>query len=167
MTRHRELAQVVYGQTLGRVSASRIWRTVVVAGAMLGAPALASADDPPPAQKAPTTASKQAPAPSPPPPPPPIDKAAQARITAERVTALEQQLAALEQRIKDQQQQRTTLLATLKTARADAKKADAEAKKAEPKKPEPKPELGTFGTGRVRNGVGSGTRPAGRGFILS
>ena len=47
MAKHRELAQIVYANTLGRTSASKIWRTVVVAGAMLGAPLTATAGDPP------------------------------------------------------------------------------------------------------------------------
>lgn len=46
MAKHRELASVVYASTLGRASASKIWKTVVFAGAMLAAPA-ASADDNP------------------------------------------------------------------------------------------------------------------------
>ena len=42
MARHRELAKELY--------ASRIWRSVVFAGAMLGAPVTATADTPPPAK---------------------------------------------------------------------------------------------------------------------
>ena len=38
MAKHRELASVMYDSTLGRTSASKIWRTVVFAGAMLAAP---------------------------------------------------------------------------------------------------------------------------------
>ncbi|MDB4956408.1 MAG: hypothetical protein JWO36_3977 [Myxococcales bacterium] len=38
MTKHRDLASVVYEVSVGRTTASRIWRTVVFAGAMLGAP---------------------------------------------------------------------------------------------------------------------------------
>jgi hypothetical protein len=38
MTKHRDVASVVYEVSLGRTSASRIWRTVVFAGAMLAAP---------------------------------------------------------------------------------------------------------------------------------
>ena len=38
MAKHRELATVMYANTLGRSSASKIWRTVVFAGAMLVTP---------------------------------------------------------------------------------------------------------------------------------
>ena len=69
MAKHRELAQIVYANTLGRTSASKIWRTVVVAGAMLGAPLTATAGDPPPAAK------KEAPPATKPAPPPAKDAA--------------------------------------------------------------------------------------------
>ena len=51
MANHRELAQQLY--------VTRIWRTVVFAGAMLGAP-LVSAGDAPPAQAAPKPAPPKA-----------------------------------------------------------------------------------------------------------
>src|SRR5512143_4157892 len=75
MGKHRELAKELY--------ASRIWRTVVFAGAMLGGPTLASADKVPtqpanPAPKLPTQASKPDPAaakaPRPAPPDPAVEK---------------------------------------------------------------------------------------------
>lgn len=56
MAKHRELASIVYASTLGRASAARIWRTVVMSGAMLAAPAVARAEEPkqaPVADKAP------------------------------------------------------------------------------------------------------------------
>lgn len=45
MAKHRELATVVYAATLGRASASKIWKTVVFSGAMLAASPV-SADNP-------------------------------------------------------------------------------------------------------------------------
>lgn len=63
MANHRELASVLYDNTLGRASASRIWRTVVFAGAMLGTPACHH--DKPPATPAESTATDPAPAPTP------------------------------------------------------------------------------------------------------
>jgi hypothetical protein len=45
MAKHRDLASIVYASTLGRASASKIWKTVVFSGAMLAA-SPASADNP-------------------------------------------------------------------------------------------------------------------------
>jgi hypothetical protein len=52
MANHRDLASALY-ESLRTSSASRIWRTVVFAGAMLAAPLTAGADTPPPQQKTP------------------------------------------------------------------------------------------------------------------
>lgn len=150
MAKHRELAQVVYDNTLGRPSASRIWRTVVVAGAMLGAPLAASAEQAP-AQKVPAPAPTPAKAPAPAKampvqakpamPPQPVDKAAEAKAAKDRLTALETELAALDK-------QRTELQVKVKAARAEWKKADAAAKPPRPRTEE-------------------NFRPKGRGFVLS
>jgi len=165
MARHRELAETVYARVRGRSSASKIWRTVVVAGAMLAAPMSAAAE-----QKAPPATERDA--------PPPVDKATEAKRAKEVVKTLELELEDLDKKItaqtkavKDAQNQaerdaanakltamkkeKTDLKARIVTAKADAKKAD-EAAKAEAKAKNP-----------PRPRVQQNTRPVGRGFILS
>lgn len=181
MAKHRELAQVVYENATGRASASRIWRTVVVAGAMLGAPLTAAAGEAPPAnppaktEKAPAQAAG-APVQSKPAPPPPT-KAELAKQAKDNVKAIEKEIAELDKAIKkttadvkaakdqaardaanamlkDQQTKKTELKTKLATAKDEAKKADAEAKaEAAAKKPRPRKP--------------PSDRPIGRGFILS
>jgi hypothetical protein len=176
MARHRELAQVVYAKTLGRESASRIWRTVVVAGAMLGAPVIVSAGDTaPPAktEKAPAEPAKGIP------PKAPATKAELAKQAAEVVKALAAEMVELDKKIsasmtevksakdqaardtanatlKDQQKQKSELKAKQTAAKAEQKKADSAAKaEANANKPKPRP--------RTPEDI----RPKGRGFILS
>jgi hypothetical protein len=186
MAKHRELAQIVYANTLGRTSASKIWRTVVVAGAMLGAPLTATAGEPapPPAKKEAPPATKPAPPPAKdaaampaPPPPEPVDKAAAAKAAKENVKALETEMKDLDKKIaatnkevkaaKDQAA-RDTANATLteqKKSKDDLKakitQAKADSKKADA---EAKAEAKAKNPPRPRV---KETRPMGRGFILS
>jgi hypothetical protein len=139
MANHRELASVVYESALGRSvsSASRIWRTVVFAGAMLAAPlgcgggkheqttpAPAATEDKAAADKA--AADKAA-----------EDKAAADKASADQAAA---DKAAADKAAADQ--------AAAEQAAADQKAADeAAAKKKRPR--------------------GGGDRPTGRGFVLA
>ena len=172
MTKHRDLAQ--------HDTSSRIWRTVVVAGAMLGCPLIAAAEAPPPAAK---TAPNAAPAPASKPAPPPPTKAELANQAAEVVKALAAEMVELDKKIsasltevknakdqrardtanlvlKDQQKQKTELKAKQTTAKAEQKKADTAAKsEASANKPKPRPRTPTSTLDEFR--------PKGRGFILS
>jgi hypothetical protein len=192
MAKHRELAQIVYANTLGRRSASTIWRTVVVAGAMLGAPLAATAGDPPPAAK------KEAPPatkPAPPPAkeaakpvdgakaampidePPPMDKASTAKLAKENVKALETEMKDLDKKIvattkelkgaKDQAA-RDTANATLTDQRKqkDELKAKLTQAKADSKKADAEAKAEAKAKNPPRPRVQE-TRPKGRGFILS
>jgi len=176
MSKHRDVAQVVYANTLGRESAARIWRTVVVAGAMLASPMIASAEQaaPPPPPKT----DKAAPVQSRPAPPPPT-KAELAKQAAEVVKALAAEMVELDKKIvtmtaevkdakdqasrdlanaklTEQKKAKTELKAKQTKAKADARKADAAAKaEANANKPKPRPR----GDDEMR--------PKGRGFILS
>lgn len=181
MSKHRDLAQVVYSNTLGRDSAQRIWRTVVVAGAMLASPMIASAEQqaPPPAksEKAPAPPANSKPAPPPPPAPTKAEvlkqaqdalKAVEAEVAAHdktilatttEVKAAKDQAArdAASAKLKEQQKTKTELKAKVTTAKADVKKADAAVKaEAKANKPKPRPRGDEFEQ-----------RPKGRGFILS
>lgn len=177
MAKHRDLAQIVYANTLGRESASRVWRTVVVAGAMLGSPLIAAAEAPPapPANTAPNAPSGQAAKPAPPPP----TKAELAKQAAEVVKALGAEMAALDKaitatlvevndakdkaardtanaKLTNQRKQKTELKAKQTAAKAEQKKADSAAKaEGNANKPKPRP--------RTPDEI----RPKGRGFILS
>ncbi|MFN0247535.1 MAG: hypothetical protein ACKV2T_11665 [Kofleriaceae bacterium] len=185
MAKHRELAQIVYANTLGRTSASKIWRTVVVAGAMLGAPLSATAGEPPPAaKKEAPPATKPAPRPAKeavampaPPPPDPVDKAAAAKAAKENVKALETEMKDLDKKIvatnkeikaaKDQAARDTSsaMLAEQKKSKEALKakivQAKADSKKADT---EAKAEAKAKNPPRPR---AKETRPMGRGFILS
>jgi len=153
MAKHRELASVVYASTLGTASASKIWRTVVFAGAMLAAPLgttgcggggkkdnttvqpvtdTKASDDKAAADKAAADkemADKQA-----------ADKAAADKAEADKKAAEEQ--AAKEEADK-------------KAAAELAAKEEADKKAAEDAKKKPRPRTTTK------------SRPTGRGFILS
>ncbi len=148
MAKHRELAQIVFANTLGRTSASKIWRTVVVAGAMLGAPLTASAGagDPPPAPPAKKEAATK-PAPPPPPPttkpadtknagaaaampvdePPVVDKATAAKQAKATVKTLETEMKDLDKKIAATNKE-------LKAAKDQAAKDTANATLTEQKK---------------------------------
>jgi hypothetical protein len=80
MAKHRELARELYS--------ARIWRSVVFAGAMLGAPTIASADTPPTRQ----AATK----PAPPKPEGPADKAKRIEVLDTERKALYAKLAVAE-----------------------------------------------------------------------
>ena len=177
MSKHRDVARVVYASTLGRESAARIWRTVVVAGAMLASPMIASAEQAAPPPPPPKT-DKAAPVQSRPAPPPPT-KAELAKQAAEVVKTLAAEMVELDKKIAatttevknaqdqaardmasakltDQKKTRTELKAKQTKAKADARKADAAAKaEANANKPKPRPR----GDDEMR--------PKGRGFILS
>lgn len=144
MANHRDLAKELYASSLGRTSASRIWRTVVFAGAMLAAPlgcgggskkadtAAPRTDDKAAADKEAAdkaaadkaAADKEA-----------ADKAAADKAAADKAAA-DADAAAAEQAKKDQEAQDA----------ADKARAEEEAKK------------------RPRGG---GSRPTGRGFVLA
>ncbi len=143
MANHGEVAKVVYASALGRTSASRIWRTVVVAGAMIGAPMAASAEAPKAPVAKPAVTSVAEPARSPLDPPP-------VQTKAERAAELKEALLAVEAELKALDAQREELKKKHAATKAAWRKADAEAK-AEAR---PRP--------RVEK-----TKPMGRGFILS
>lgn len=193
MAKHRELAQIVYANTLGRTSASKIWRTVVVAGAMLGAPLTATAGDtPPPAKKEAPPASKPAPPPTKeaakpvdgakapvttPPADPPVDKAAAAKAAKENVKAIETEMKDLDKKIaattkelkgaKDQAA-RDAANATLtdQKKQKDELKAKHTQAKADSKKADAEAKAEAKAKNPPRPRVQE-TRPVGRGFILS
>jgi len=182
MSKHRDLAQVVYSSTLGSDSAQRIWRTVVVAGAMLASPMIASAkDEPPPAPPAKTVKPNAPPAAESRPAPPPPTKAELLKEAQATLKAFETELADLDKailatttevknakdaaardagsaKLKEQQKTKAALKPKIATAKTEVKKADA-AVKAEAKANAPKP--------RPRNDPFEQQRPKGRGFILS
>lgn len=195
MAKHRELAQIVYANTLGRTSASKIWRTVVVAGAMLGAPLTATAGDPPPAAK------KEAPPASKPAPPPtkptdtakpadgakapvtappadaPVDKAAAAKAAKENVKALETEMKDLDKKIaatnkdlkaaKDQAaRDAANAMLTDQKKQKDELKAKITQAKADSKKADAEAKAEAKAKNPPRPRVQE-TRPVGRGFILS
>lgn len=194
MAKHRELAQIVYANTLGRTSASKIWRTVVVAGAMLGAPLTATAGEAPPP---PPPAKKEAAKPAPAPPPanpkpveskvgaamvapaePPADKATLAKQAKETVKTLEAEMKDLDKKIaatnkelktaKDQAA-RDTANATL----TEQKKQKTELKakitqaKADSKKADAEAKAEAKAKAPPRPRAKESSRPMGRGFILS
>lgn len=189
MAKHRELAQIVYASTSGRRSASKIWRTVVVAGAMLGTPLTAAAGDAPPAKKEAATK------PAPPPPPakdskaaptdakaaampvePPPDKATLAKRAKETVKTLELEMKDLDKKIaatnkelkaaKDQaaRDAATASLAAQKKQKDELKakitQAKADAKTADA-------EAKAEAQAKKPRPRKESTRPMGRGFILS
>ena len=169
MAKHRELAQIINASVAGKASSSRIWRTVVVAGAMLGAPltAVAQAKAPPTPTAPAPTAKKEAPptasrpatvAPITPAPPVAADKATAWQAAEDLVLMIEGQIKAHDTKVKEEaatnKLMKTDLQASLKKAKADAKKAEAEAKAEERAKNPPRP--------RVQE-----SKPVGRGFILS
>src|SRR5687768_11001576 len=153
MANHRELARELYASSLGRASASRIWRTVVFSGAMLAAPLAACGGGNKPAVTSPdqggqagaeTTAPDQA----------SQDKAVAGQAAADKQAAdqraAEQAAAAAEaEKTAADQKAKEDAEATAK-AEADAKaaaEAEAAAKKKRPR--------------------GGNSRPQGRGFVLA
>lgn len=178
MSKHRDLAELIFAKTLGCESASRIWRTVVVAGAMLGAPLSASAESVPPAPPAKTDKAPAGPAQAIKPAPPPPTKAELAKQAAEVVKALAAEMVALDKQISvsvagvkkakdpaardtanatltEQKKQKTDLKAKQTAAKAEQKKADTAAKaEANANKPTPRPR------------ANEELRPKGRGFVL-
>jgi hypothetical protein len=147
MAKHRELARELYATSLGRKSASTIWRTVVFAGAMLAAPLYGCG---PSKKPAPTTPDQAATAPAP-------DQAAkdqEAAAAAEKeaadkaaadnaAAAAEAEKAAADQKAKEDADAKVQ-------AEADAKRAEEEAA-AKKKRPR----------------GGGDARPKGRGFVLA
>jgi hypothetical protein len=120
MAKNRELAQVMYASTLGRASASRIWRTVVVAGAMLGAPVAVHADTKAPAKPAETKPAESKPAPPPPDAPPPeVSKTDAAKAAKEAVKAVQAEIKTNDKALADGK-------TALKKAKTDADKATAQ-----------------------------------------
>lgn len=194
MAKHRELAQIVYANTLGRTSASKIWRTVVVAGAMLGAPLTATAGDTPP--QAPPAKKEAPPASKPAPPPttkptdakapttepakpadPPVDKAAAAKAAKENVKALETEMKDLDKKIaattkevkaaKDQAaRDAANAMLTDQKKQKDELKAKITQAKADAKKADAEAKAEAKAKNPPRPRVQE-TRPVGRGFILS
>jgi len=175
MAKHRDLAQIVFATTLGRASAARILRTVVMAGAMIGTPLVAAAE---------TAPAKEATKPAPPANPPASAGAPAVPTRAEEAKAAKDAVRAVETEIKDhdkaiaattrslkvaktaadtetltatlaaQKTHKDELKTKLATAKADAKRADDAAKAEARAKNPPRPRT-------------SATRPVGRGFILS
>lgn len=147
MAKHRELANVVFANALGQTSASRIWRTVVFAGAMLVTPVVAGCGGG--AKKAETTQpvmTEQA---------DPGDKAArdEAAAQAEKAAAdkAAEDRAAEEQRLLAEREAADKKAAEELAAKEEADKKAAE--EAAAKKPRPRTQ--------------QKSRPTGRGFILS
>jgi small-conductance mechanosensitive channel len=119
MVKHRELAGVVYASTLGRSSAAAIWRTVVFAGAMLGAP-LASADTPgkkPAPTKAAGTSDVQA-----------LDRKIEAAITAVTNAKTEAERNAAKTKLQALQKERAALNPKPAAATADAELKELDVK---------------------------------------
>jgi hypothetical protein len=144
MANHRDLAKELYASSLGQTSASRIWRTVVFAGAMLAAPLGTGCGSKPkpatttPADNAGTSDSDKAAA----------DKAAEDKAAADKAAADKAAAdAAAEQAKKDEDER----VAKEQAEKEAADKAAADAAAAEAAK-------------RPRGG---GKRPTGRGFVLA
>jgi hypothetical protein len=142
MAKHRELASVMYDSTLGRSSASKIWRTVVFAGAMLAAPIATTAcggkktETTTPDKAQPSDTDKAA-----------ADKAAADKAAADKASA--DQMAA-DKAVADKaaaDQAAADQAAADKAAADKAAADDAAAKKKRPR--------------------GGGERPTGRGFVLA
>ncbi len=148
MAKHRDLANVIYASTLGSSSASKIWRTVVFAGAMLAAP-MGCSHGKKPEPAGPTTMEKTAPA---------DDKAADDKAAADKAAADKAAAdkeaadkAAADQAAKEEADKKAAdELAAKEAADKEAadKKAAEDAKKKRPRS-----------SGKAR--------PTGRGFILS
>jgi hypothetical protein len=144
MAKHRELASVVYAGTLGHTSASKIWRTVVFAGAMLAAPIGCGGGHKKPETVQPQPVEKQA-------DPDQAAKDAAAKDAADKAAA--DKAAADQQAMKDEADKKAADEAAAKEA-ADKQAAEEQAAAdAAKKKPRPR--------------TGSKNRPTGRGFILS
>jgi hypothetical protein len=143
MAKHRELASVMYDSTLGRSASSKIWRTVVFAGAMLAAPMVIGCGgkktEPTTPDKGTSTAGDG-------------DKAAGDKATADKAAA---DKAAADKAAADQAaaDKAAADKAAADQAAADQAAADkAAADEAAAKKKRPR---------------GGGERPTGRGFVLA
>jgi hypothetical protein len=139
MANHRELASVVYEATRS-VTAGKIWRTVVFAGAMLAAPLAACGGG---SKNQPTT-----------PTPATDDKAAADKAAADKATA--------DQAAADQ--------ATADKAAADkatADKASADQAAADQAAADQKAADDKAAADAKKRPRGGGDRPTGRGFVLA
>jgi hypothetical protein len=144
MAKHRELARELYAASLGRASASRIWRSVVFAGAMLAAPIGCGGSKKP----ATTTASQPATSDQADRDREAADKEEAARAAADKAAA-EQAAAAAEAEQQKAKEEAEKAAAEEQKAKEEADKAAAEeaAKKKRPR--------------------GGDSRPKGRGFVLA
>jgi type IV secretory pathway VirB10-like protein len=148
MAKHRELARELYATSLGRKSASTIWRTVVFAGAMLAAPLTGCGGSKTPPPAAPDQAAT-APAP---------DQAAKDREAADAAQREAADKAAADQAAAAAEAEKTAADQKAKED-ADAKvQADADAKRAEEEAAAAK---------KKRPRGGGDSRPKGRGFVLA
>lgn len=143
MANHRDLARELYATSLGKTSASRIWRTVVFAGAMLAAPlgTIGCGSSAKPAGTTPTphqdsAADKAA-----------ADKAAADKAAADQATA---DKAAADKAAAD----KAAAAAQAQKQDDDEAAADAAAQKAADEEAAKRPR-------------GGGKRPTGRGFVLA
>jgi hypothetical protein len=142
MANHRDLAKELYASSLGRTSASRIWRTVVFAGAMLAAPLGCGGGS----KKADTTATPHA-----------DDNAAADKEAADKADA---DKAAADQEAADK--------AAADKAAAD--KAAADAAEEQAKKDQEAQEAADKAAAEEaakKRPRGGGSRPTGRGFVLA
>jgi len=144
MANHRDLAKELFASSLGHTSASRIWRTVVFAGAMLAAPLASTgcggkskpAENTTTTQQSDTTNADQA----------AQDKAAADKAAADKAAADQ---AAADKAAADAEQARKDEEAK---AAADKEAADKAAAEEAASKKRPR---------------GGNSRPTGRGFVLA
>jgi len=144
MANHRDLAKELYASSLGKTSASRIWRTVVFAGAMLGAPLAAGCGSKP--KPATTTTTQQSDTAAP-------DQAAQDKAAADKAA---EDKAAADKAAADK--------AAADAAAEQAKKDEEERLAKEAADKEAADKAAAEAAKRPRGG---GKRPTGRGFVLA
>lgn len=147
MANHRDLAKELFASSLGHTSASRIWRTVVFAGAMLAAPLASTgcggkskpAENTTTTQQSDTTNADQA----------AQDKAAADKAAADKAAADQ---AAADKAAADAEQAKKDEEAKAAQAQADKEAADKAAAEEAASKKRPR---------------GGNSRPTGRGFVLA